>query len=99
MILLGLVSRRMMFSTSHPTSEPDTSAWRSDPCQEDRLRIMDEIIANNPSATIEFLADFETPALEEYLAHLQSACVPRGRHARWVRPSVQRGIECFETVS
>lgn len=96
MFLLGLVSRRFSFS-AHPTAtQPENATWRSDPVQEERTRLMDEIIGTNPSATIEFLSDFPTDALEEYLAHLNNTRIPRGRAARWVRPSVQPGIQCFE---
>ncbi|MGD9690951.1 MAG: hypothetical protein AB7K52_08515 [Phycisphaerales bacterium] len=40
----------------------------------------------------EWLDSFTTPALEEYLAHLQAAARPRGKGAIWVRPSHARAI-------
>jgi hypothetical protein len=93
-MLLSLISRRSSLSTD-PT---DQAAWRSSPQSEERTRLMDQIIATNPSATIEFLSEFSSESLEEYLAHVQASQLPRGRRARWVRPSVQRGIECYESA-
>lgn len=52
-----------------------------------RQQLIDQIIAINPSATVDFLAQFEEPALDEYLEHLQASKQPRGRESRWVRPS------------
>lgn len=72
------------------------NAWRTDPAREERARLIDEIIGINPSATVEFLGDFEQINLEEYLAHLRSAQMPRGRNARWVRPCKDRGIACYD---
>ncbi len=74
----------------------DAAAWRSDPAREEQARLIDEIIGINPSATVEFLGDFEQINLEEYLAHLRSAQTPRGRNARWVRPCKERGIACYD---
>lgn len=88
------------FTTASPAAVNRTSsnAWRSDPALEERVRLIDEIIGINPSATVEFLGDFEDVMLEEYLAHLRSAQTPRGRMSRWVRPCRERGIACYENA-
>ncbi|MGP1310948.1 MAG: hypothetical protein ACTS27_12195, partial [Phycisphaerales bacterium] len=48
--------------------------------------LVDEIRAYNPSAGHAFLASFEKPELETYLAHLASSREPRGPRSRWERP-------------
>src|SRR5262249_19444249 len=57
-----------------------------------RSQIVDRIMTMNPSATAEFLEDFDVEALSEYLDHLTAATLPRGPGARWVRPDNTRGI-------
>lgn len=52
-----------------------------------REQLVDRIIALNPSASVDFLAQFEDHALGDYLEHLNRASRPRGREATWVRPS------------
>lgn len=105
-MLLGLIGRRAVGAVARPDSMLEASpsrsrayhgdAWRTDPAREERARLIDEIIGLNPSATVEFLGDFEQINLEEYLAHLRSAQMPRGRNARWVRPCKDRGIACYD---
>jgi hypothetical protein len=51
-----------------------------------RRNVMDQIIALNPSASAEFLEQFDDAALSQYLDHLNIAQQPRGKDARWVRP-------------
>ena len=48
---------------------------------------VERILALNPTADTAFLAQFGARSLETYLAHLESAQVPRGPQARWVRPN------------
>lgn len=48
---------------------------------------VDRILILNPTADTAFLAQFGARSLETYLAHLESAQIPRGPHARWVRPN------------
>lgn len=48
--------------------------------------LVSQIIELNPSATVGFLRTFAESSLRNYLEHLRSAQVPRGRDARWVRP-------------
>lgn len=50
-----------------------------------RLRIVDEIVTVNPAATREFLAQFSTDRLRDYLDHLRSTDLPRGANSRWIR--------------
>ena len=51
-----------------------------------RRNLIDQIIALNPSASAEFLGQFEDAALARYLDHLNLAQQPRGSDARWIRP-------------
>ncbi len=51
-----------------------------------RRALMQEIMDLNPSASAEFLEQFEDSALRTYLDHLNAARQPRGRDARWIRP-------------
>lgn len=51
-----------------------------------RANLVDQIIALNPSATAEFLDQFDDGALGEYLDHLVAIQQPRGRDARRIRP-------------
>ncbi len=56
-------------------------------CSLSREQLIDRIITVNPSATATFLDQFEEEALSQYLDHLTLASQPRGREARWIRPS------------
>jgi hypothetical protein len=50
-----------------------------------KRQLIDEIRSLNPTAQPQFLAQFDEPALQQYLEHLQSAV---GKHLRiggWVR--------------
>jgi hypothetical protein len=96
-MLLGLISRRAAARPAVDLEMLSDPAYRSDPRDAERTRLINEIIAANPSATLEFLADFSTEDLEEYIAHLHATQTPRGRNARWVRPSVAPGIECYSS--
>ena len=46
-----------------------------------REQLIDEIISSNPSATVDFLSDFENRGLRLYLTRLRSAKMGRGRDA------------------
>ena len=50
-------------------------------------QVVDQIMSLNPSASNEFLEQFEPDELGMYLRHLLSAQEPRGRSARWARPN------------
>lgn len=63
-----------------------------------REQIVDRIISMNQTATAEFLASFSDRALRLYMEHLQAAAMPRGRNARWVRPSDHRAASVHESV-
>lgn len=51
-----------------------------------RRQLIEQIASLNPSATPDFLDQFEDTALTDYLNHLAVAHQPRGRDARWIRP-------------
>ncbi len=52
----------------------------------EQSRLMNQILELNPSASLDFLAQFSPSALGEYLDHLTSSSLPRGRFARRGRP-------------
>jgi hypothetical protein len=66
-------------------------------CTLSREQLMLQIQSLNPTATIQHLARFSANALGLYLAHLNAACEPRGRMARWIRPTETPAIIGFET--
>lgn len=70
---------------------------RPKPADPGRIRVMEQIISVNPSATAAFLERFRTVELESYLGHLEAGSQPRGAAARWVRPSGTPGIVVHET--
>lgn len=72
---------------------PQACGMDSDSCNGlTRVQIVDRILAMNPSATADFLDRFDAQSLGDYLDHLTAATQPRGRSARWIRPSGARGI-------
>ncbi len=76
-----------------------TSPFSGDPVTSDllsRSQLIERIITHNPTASVEFLEDFSESALRNYLDHLLSAQIPRGRLARWVRPGDTPGIVMAE---
>ncbi len=48
--------------------------------------IINAIMQLNSSARADWLNKFATPALRQYLDHLQVTIEPRGRGSVWVRP-------------
>lgn len=50
-----------------------------------KRQLIDDIRGRNPTATPQFLAQFDEPALRQYLDHLTSAQEKRVRIAGWVR--------------
>ena len=50
-----------------------------------REQLTEHIRALNPSAPVEWLEQFDEPALAHYLDHLHNAQEPRGPASRWVR--------------
>lgn len=96
MLLLNLIQRHV--GLGGLSGAVDTERWRDDPVRQERLRLIDQIIAHNPSATLEFLDEFDTVQLTDYLDHLQSVITPRGRLARWSAKSHGRGITCRAAV-
>jgi hypothetical protein len=61
-----------------------------------RGQVIERIMTMNPTAGVDFLADFSERSLRAYLDHLASAQIPRGRMARWVRPGDTPGIVMAE---
>ena len=72
---------------------PDTHAQEPELAPAQAL-LVSQIIELNPSATVGFLRTFADSALRNYLDHLRSAQVPRGREARWVRPDETAAVMC-----
>ncbi len=93
MFLLTLIQRRVGFGGLSATLDAQAiDAWRTSPDREARSRLFDEIISRNPGATLEFLDEFTTDDLAEYVDHLRSTITPRGRLARWSPKTTTRGI-------
>ena len=67
-------------------------------CSLSREQLILQIQSLNPTATIQHLARFSANALGLYLAHLNSACEPRGRLARWIRPTETPAIVGFDAI-
>lgn len=99
-MLLGFLafSGRSMLEVEAP-EPPEADPWHSDPIEEDRRRVIDELMSLNPSAQHDFLETFSTDSLREYLEHLHSSQCPRGRQARWARTRVSRGIVCYDCAN
>ena len=51
----------------------------------DKRQLIDDIRRFNPTAQPQFLAQFDEPALKQYLEHLESAQRKHLRIAGWVR--------------
>ena len=49
-------------------------------------RLIDLILETNTSPSREWLQQFRTDQLRNYLDHLELTREPRGRHSRWTRP-------------
>ena len=58
----------------------------------EQSRLMNQILELNPSASLDFLAQFSPSALGDYLDHLTSSSLPRGRFARRIRPENTPGV-------
>ncbi|MFK7758815.1 MAG: hypothetical protein AB8C13_02580 [Phycisphaerales bacterium] len=65
------------------TKKPRTQAL---PAALTREQTVDEIISVNPSATAEFLAQFDDGLLTKYLDHLRFTQQPRCGQTSWDRP-------------
>lgn len=62
-----------------------------------REQVVDRILSMNTTARTDFLGSFSDAALRDYLDHLQSATVPRGPQARWVRRAGTRAVAMAES--
>lgn len=67
------------------TGSPRSTALAGELDDVQRVQVMEQIVAINPTAARAFLDGFSDGALAGYLRHLQSAQAPRGRMAYWVR--------------
>ncbi len=76
------IARTNRFNTTS-TREPLTQA---PPIALTREQTIDQIIASNPSATTDFLAQFDNELLTKYLDHLRFTEQPRCGHTSWDRP-------------
>jgi len=76
-----------LFSMAHrtPTLEPVSRAVVSTAALS-RQQVVDEIIEINPSASADFLAQFDDDLLRKYLDHLHYTQGPRGSGS-WDRPN------------
>lgn len=77
----------------------NTGRLAGEPVTSDTLtrgQVIERIMTLNPTAGVDFLADFSERSLRAYLDHLASAQIPRGRAARWVRPGDTPGIVMAE---
>ncbi len=75
------LANRTQTTLATPAPQPAPSAESPE-----QSRLMNQILELNPSASSDFLAQFSPSALDEYLEHLTSAAMPRGRASRRARP-------------
>ncbi len=76
------IARTNRFNTKS-TRDPLTQA---PPAALTREQVVDEIISVNPSATAEFLDQFDDELLNKYLDHLRFTALPRCGKSPWNRP-------------
>jgi len=58
----------------------------------EQATLLTQILELNPTASLDFLTQFSPIALRDYLDHLSSASMPRGRLARRLRPDNMPGV-------
>ncbi|MBO6514347.1 MAG: hypothetical protein JJ974_10320 [Phycisphaerales bacterium] len=63
-----------------------TQLMEAPPAALTREQVVDEIISVNPSATADFLAQFDDTLLSKYLDHLRFTARPRCGKSAWDRP-------------
>lgn len=73
----------MIDAVTERTTVP-TAPTNSLPLDE-RRRTIEDIRRLNPTARVEFLADFQTPALKDYLEHLRHAKHKHVKLAGWLQ--------------
>jgi len=79
---------KTLFDLDHDNA-PDRPA----PGRLSREQVIDHILTINPSAGRQFLEQFESRRLDDYLDRLVASGSPRGREARWTRPGDAPAIE------
>ncbi len=52
-----------------------------------KRQLIEDIRLHNPTAQVQFLAQFDEPALRQYLEHLEAAKAKHDRKIGWTRPS------------
>jgi hypothetical protein len=52
-----------------------------------KRQLIDDIRQHNPTATEQFLVQFDETALKQYLEHLEAAKAKRTRKLNWMRPT------------
>ncbi len=52
-----------------------------------KRQLIDDIRQHNPTAQVQFLAQFEEADLKQYLEHLEAAKAKHSRKMGWSRPS------------
>ncbi|RMH13419.1 MAG: hypothetical protein D6695_03990 [Planctomycetota bacterium] len=77
-----------MDATPEPEMQPPRPPQRrwEDTDVLSRGQLIEQILLLNPTASLEFLADFSVHELSQYLNHLLWLEQPRTGEARWSRP-------------
>jgi hypothetical protein len=52
-----------------------------------KRQLIDDIRQHNPTATEQFLVQFDEDALKQYLEHLEAAKAKHTRKLNWTRPT------------
>ena len=68
------------------------ASWAAAEESPERTTLLTQILELNPTASLDFLSQFSPIALRDYLEHLSSAAMPRGRFARRLRPDNIPGV-------
>ena len=91
--MTNLVTGSELFThDSLPDIDPESSRAKCSAQWLTREQVVDRILSMNTTARTDFLGSFSDAALRDYLDHLQSATIPRGPHARWVRRNGTRAV-------
>jgi hypothetical protein len=88
---------RFNFGFSSDSRDPQNREGGAGEDSAKRSDLMGQILAFNPTASTDFLSQFDCTELGEYLEHLTSAARPRGRLARRVRPANTPGITASDS--
>jgi len=61
-----------------------------------REQLIDAILTINPTASVDFLMNFDTNDLRNYFERLELTREPRGRDSVWIRPE---GLSAFAAAA